>query len=144
MVTWSVQKYGRFEQLLKRQILNYGQTRKKFRKEMRRKIKNSNTSIVSLICLFSVHIVCRVIHLTHFGEKKHQVNWKCSVSSLVINLGFLSHICVRDLNRIYCPWAENIKFWQKKIFAEVDNYFWLSNRWRKYWISILYAVIWQI
>ena len=45
------------------------------------------------------------------------------VSSLVIKLGFLSHICVRDLNRIYCPWAENIKLWQKKIFAEVDSYF---------------------
>lgn len=56
-------------------------------------------------------------------KKKHQVNWKCSVCSLVINLGFLSHICVRDLNRIYCPWAENIKFWQKKIFSEVDDYF---------------------
>jgi len=78
-------------------------------------------------CFFDMVILSAYIMYSYsFNPLWEKTSGKLKVfclSSLVINLGFLSHICVRDLNRRYCPWAENIKFWQKKNFAEVDNSF---------------------
>jgi len=47
------------------------------------------------------------------------------------------------MDKIVTKQQNDLNFGRRKT-AEISNNFYLSNRWRTHWISVLYFIIWQI